>query len=123
MTPFDFRAHVKTGDPFPLQETDFMFGVSGAALAVMRLPDGINCGFDASLQLINPANAIELDVVNDAQTATITALFLGPSGWQTGATKSVPGVPGLQHVRFDFTGIRRITIVSPGGELYLQTIR
>jgi hypothetical protein len=121
MTPFDFRAQVHDGDPLPLVETDFIFVVPAASSARVNA-DGINCGQDAIMQLISLANAVDLDVVNGAGTATITAWSFGSAGWQKGPPQSIPSLPGLQHVRFDFTGIGRITFTSRG-ELYLQMIR
>lgn len=120
MTPFDFRAQVRNGAPLPLVEADFIFVVPSAFSARVN-SDGINCGQSAIMQLTSLANAVDLDVVNGAGTATITAWSFGSAGWQKGPPRSVPSLPGLQHVRFDFTGVGRITFESKG-ELYLQTI-
>jgi hypothetical protein len=120
MAVFDFRT-VPDGSPLPLQERDFLFGVSGAASASVG-PDGISCGQKAVLQLTVSANVVELTVVNGAGTAVIKAWFFGPTGWQLGGTELVPSAPGVRLVRFDFQGILRITFESMG-ELYLQTIQ
>jgi hypothetical protein len=122
MTPFDFSVQTPNGNPLPLFEKDFMFGVIGTSLARVDAR-GINCGRDATLQLTKDANVVELDVLNGSQTAVITAWSFGTNGWQASPPKSVPSMPGLQqHIRFDFANILRITFKSHD-ELYLHTIR
>ncbi|MCK1538680.1 MULTISPECIES: hypothetical protein [unclassified Bradyrhizobium] len=117
MAPFDFRVQVKNGEPFPLLEPDFMFGVSGTPKAAID-GRGVYCGTGAGLQLTNPANVVELAVINGSQVAIITAF--GAGGLTN--SKNVPSAPGVQHVRFDFAGIYRVKFESMGSELYLQTI-
>jgi hypothetical protein len=119
MNPFDFR-QIPNGAPLPLTPRDFVFAVLGQSAARVNAR-GINCGFNAFLQLNLGVNAIELEVSNDAGTATMTAWFAGPNGLQIGPTRSVPSTSGLQRVRFDVTDILRVTFESQG-ELYLQTV-
>jgi hypothetical protein len=121
MPPFDFR-QIPNDAPLPYTSSPyFLFFVHNETKARVNPARGINCGFDALLQLNGQANAIELIVSNDAGTATITAWLTGPNGLQIGPNKSVPSKAGLQTVRFDETNIVRITFESRG-ELYLETV-
>jgi hypothetical protein len=122
MVPFDFRK-VLNATPFPLTSSPyFLFLVAGEIKARVDTIRGINCGFNALLQLNGKVNEIELILSNDAGPATITAwLDNPPKGLQIGPSQTVPSTLGLQLVRFDVANIARITLESRG-ELYLQTV-
>jgi hypothetical protein len=122
MQSYDFR-NVVPGSPLPLWENDFVFYVQGVAFAEVKPPRGISCGPAAKLELTDPVNSLELEVLNGA-AATITALFKGPNGvWTVGVNGSRPltSNPSVQTIRFDFYRIQRITF--EGTELYLNIMR
>jgi hypothetical protein len=112
---------VRDGSPLPLFEPDFLFRVPSAVSASVT-PVGIHCDYKADLQLFVPANAVELDVVNGAENASISAWVIGSAGLQLGRTEQVPSATGVQLIRFDFSKILLIAFESMG-ELYLQAIR
>jgi hypothetical protein len=118
MLPFDFSVKVADGGPLPVMEPDFVFSVTGASVARVTA-DGIHCGEDAILQLIQSVNTIELDVVNKAQ-AKVTAWYLTAGGLQASPPETLRDGP--QTVRFDLAGIVLIRF-SSNGELYLHTVR
>lgn len=116
--PFDFTAEMANGDPLPVVTSDFVFSVKNASTAHITA-DGIQCGYDAVLQLTRSVNSIELDVTNKAQ-ATVIAWCLNNNVLQPTPSNVLPG--GAQTVRFDLENIVRITF-DTNGELFLHTIR
>ncbi|WP_316395237.1 hypothetical protein [Bradyrhizobium sp. 33ap4] len=116
--PFDFTVEISNGDPLPVVTPDFVFSVKNASTAHVTA-DGIQCGYDAVLQLTRSVNTVELDVTNKAQ-ATITAWCVINNVLQPTPGKVIPG--GAQTVRFDLEDIMRITFDTTG-ELFLHTVR